>query len=40
MQQKNGAVCRNTLQVVKLKMDLLQHLLVFQPWYNVTSNAT
>ena len=36
---KSGAVCRNTSQVVKLKMHLLQHLLIFQSWNNVTSNA-
>ena len=38
--RKNGAACCNTSQVVKLRIDLLQHLLVLQPWYNVTSNAT
>ena len=32
---KNGAACRNTSQVVKW-MHPLQHLLVFQSWYNVS----
>ena len=38
--EKNEAACHNTSQVVKLEMHLLQHLLVFQSWYNVTSNKT
>ena len=36
---KNDAACRNTSQVVKLKIHLLQHLLVLQSWYNVTADA-
>ena len=38
--RKNDAACRNTSQVVKLKIHLLQHLLVLQSWYNVTIDAT
>ena len=38
--QQIDAACRNTSQIVKLKMHPLQHLLVFQSWHNVTSNAT
>ena len=37
---KNDAACRNTSQMVKVKMLLFQHLLVFQSWYNVASNET
>ena len=38
--EKNDAACRNTSQVIKLKIHLFQHLLVFQSWYNVTTDAT
>ena len=38
--RKNDAACHNTSQVVKLKVHLLQHLLVLQSWYNVTTDAT
>ena len=38
--RENDAACRNTSQVVKLKINLLQHLLVLQSLYNVTTNAT
>ena len=38
--QKNDAACCNILQVVKLKIHLLQHLLVLQSWYNVSTDAT
>ena len=34
---KNRVACCNASQVDKLKMHLLQHLLVFQSWYNLTS---
>ena len=40
MQKKNDAARRNTSQIVKLKIHLLQHLLVLQSWYNVTTEAT
>ena len=30
--EKNDVACRNTSQVVKLKIHLLQHLLVLQSW--------
>ena len=32
-----GTIYCNSLQVVKLKMHLLQHLCVLQSWYNATS---
>ena len=38
--QKNDAACRNTSQVIKLKIHLLQQLLVLQSWYNVITDAT
>ena len=38
--QKDDAAWRNTSQVVKLKIHLLQHLFILQSWYNVTTNAT
>ena len=38
--QKNDAACCNASQVVKLKVHLLQHLLVLQLLYNVSTNAT
>ena len=34
------AACRNNSQVVRLKIHLLQHLLVLQSWYNITTVAT
>ena len=37
---KNYATCHSTLQVVKLKIHLLQHLFVVQSWYNKTTDAT
>ena len=38
MQRSTGSVTyRNSSQVVKLKMRLLQQLCVLQSWYNVTS---
>ena len=37
---QHDAACRNTSQVVKLKIHLLQHLLVLQSWYNVATDAT
>ena len=38
--QKNDAACRNISQVVKLKIHLLQHLLVLQSRHNVSTAAT
>ena len=38
--QENDAACYNISQVVKLKIHLLQHLLVLQSWYNVSIDAT
>ena len=40
MQQKTFAASRKTLQVVELKMRLLQYLNVLQLWRNVTSDTT
>ena len=36
---KNDLACRNSSQAVKLKIHLLQHLPVLQPWYNVTTDV-
>ena len=38
--QKNDAACCNISQVAKLKIHLLQHLLVLQSWHNVGTDAT
>ena len=39
--RKNYTAYRNTSQVVKLKLRLLQHTsIVLQSWYNVTTDAT
>ena len=37
---QHHATCRNSSQVVKLKIHLLQHLLVLRSWYNVTTDVT
>ena len=38
--QKSDSAYLNISQVVKLKIHLLQHLLVLQSWYNVSTDIT